>query len=119
MDAHSRRYYGLDVTPQPRAYAKKLADKTIVHSPNPAPGNRPICIGHSYSIIAGLSPTRDDHWVAPLDVARVPSDQKGHEFGMNQMKKLMAYTCDDTELKVSVGDSLYGTNECRKTAHYG
>ncbi len=36
----------LDCTGNPRPYAQKLADRTITHSPNPAPGNKPICVGH-------------------------------------------------------------------------
>lgn len=116
MTSEPRRYYGIDVTPQPRPYSKKLADRTVVHAPNPAPGNKPITTGHGYSIIAGLSTQRHNHWVTPVSIQRVPSDQKGHEFGMTQFSKLMKHLDNSTDLKISVGDSLYGTHACRKTA---
>jgi len=44
--------FGVDTTPALRPYAKKLEDRGIVHYPNPAPGNKPIGVGHSYSILA-------------------------------------------------------------------
>jgi hypothetical protein len=104
-----------DCTPQPRPYSKTLDDKTITHLPNPAPGNKPICVGHQYSTLA-LSPQSEtnDDWLVPLDVQRVTSNEKGQEVGMKQI-----LDCIDslslTELVVTVGDSLYGTEKCRKT----
>jgi len=29
-----------------------MREKEIVHFPNPAPGNKPICVGHQYSLLA-------------------------------------------------------------------
>ena len=37
----------------PRPYAKAMREKEIVHFPNPAPGNKPICVGHQYSFDVG------------------------------------------------------------------
>ena len=42
----------LDCTSGSRPFANKLADRTIVHASNPAPGNKPICVGHQYSVLA-------------------------------------------------------------------
>ena len=39
----------MDCTSNPRPYAQRLADRAVAHFPNPAPGNKPICIGHQYS----------------------------------------------------------------------
>ena len=41
-----------DCTPNPRPSAKVLDDRHITHYPNPAPGNKPICVGHEYSMSA-------------------------------------------------------------------
>ncbi len=40
----------LDCTPAPRKHAKTLKDRGIVHAPNVIPGNKPITVGHQYSV---------------------------------------------------------------------
>ncbi len=50
--------FGIDTTPCPRPYAQTLADKTFIHYPNPIKGNKPINIGHCYSVSA-TRPNRD------------------------------------------------------------
>ena len=83
----------VDCTPNDRIYAKTLEDRSIVHKPNPAPGNKPICAGHDYSVVAyapeGSSEERK-RWLVPSSTKRVPSDQKGHEFGMTQLADVIA-----------------------------
>ncbi len=109
----------LDVTHQPRPFARKLHDKTIVHAPNPTPGNKPIAIGHSYAIVAQLpqdSLSLNKHWVLPLAAQRVKSDKKGNEIGLQQVKTLMQELTLTDKLCISIGDSLYGTQECRRLA---
>jgi hypothetical protein len=72
--------FGLDVTPVPRPYAQTLADRTFVHQPNTIRGNKPINIGHPYSILSVLperSQTYDAPWVIPLSGQRVSSTQTG------------------------------------------
>ena len=110
--------FAVDVTSNPRPYAKTLADRVITHSPNPAPGNKPICVGHPYSVIVGLDEGKasDKHWVTPLSAQRVKSTEKGSEVGMRQLDELIKSLGQSGTLNVSFGDSLYGTNECRKTA---
>ncbi len=41
---------GIDTTPYPRPYSATLSDKTFIHYPNPIKGNKPISIGHTYSV---------------------------------------------------------------------
>lgn len=41
----------LDSTPAPRQFAKTLEDRGIIYSPNPIPGNKPITVGHQYSVV--------------------------------------------------------------------
>ena len=42
----------LDCTGNPRPFANTLADRTMTHAPNPAPGNKPVAVGHQYSCLA-------------------------------------------------------------------
>ena len=41
-----------DCTANPRPFARVMQERGVVHSPNPAPGNKPICVGHQYSLLA-------------------------------------------------------------------
>ena len=75
---------GVDVTPMPRPYAGTLEDRTFIYQPNPIRGNKPINIGHPYSILSVLPEKVDSHcapWVIPLSGVRVDSSQKGQEVG--------------------------------------
>ncbi|MDM8548327.1 hypothetical protein QUF61_17695 [Candidatus Venteria ishoeyi] len=45
---------GIDATPALRPYARTLSDHGVTYHPNPAPGNKPIGVGHSYSVLALL-----------------------------------------------------------------
>lgn len=106
----------VDCTPNPRPFARKLADRTVTHYPNPAPGNKPICVGHQYSLLS-LLPNEilenQKHWLLPLSAKRVESHLKGHELGMQQISDGVETLDIGNELFISVGDSLYGTESCR------
>ena len=43
-----------DVTPAPRPFSRTLEDRGAVHSPNAVFGNKPVTIGHQFSVIAVL-----------------------------------------------------------------
>ena len=116
---HSPPRFLLDVTHQARPYAKKLLDKTLVHAPNPTPGNKPIALGHAYAVVAQLPQdalSLTAHWVMPLAVKRVQSTEKGHEVGMQQVIEIVQQLGLSDKLSLSIGDSLYGTETCRRTA---
>lgn len=106
-----------DTTPQPRMSAKCVADRHVTYSPNPAPGNKPITIGHEFSTVS-LLPTdngaQEKHWLLPLDTKRVKSHEKGNEVGMRQIKDCMTNLSLQDTLVISVADSKYGTENCRK-----
>lgn len=109
----------MDCTGNPRKYARKLADRHITHTPNPAPGNKPIAVGHQYSVLT-LLPTSasalEKHWLLPLSAQRVQSHQKGNEVGMSQLSNIMNSLGLTDQMSVSIGDSLYGTERCRVAA---
>ena len=77
----------IDCTPQPRLFSRKLTERSIIHAPNPAPGNKPICVGHQYSICARLpqdKATGEKHWLVPMGARRVTLADKSNEVGMAQ-----------------------------------
>lgn len=112
--------FASDVTPAPRPFAKKLADRHIVYAPNPAPGNKPIAAGHAYSVLACLPeknhPTQAP-WVLPLSVDRVDTSEKGHEVGPKRLRDLInnKTLAFKHALCVHVGDSAYFTLPVRQT----
>jgi hypothetical protein len=80
--------FGLDITPVPRPYAKTLEDRSYIHQPNTIKGNKPINIGHPYSLLSVLPErmeTSDVPWSIPLSGQRVISNQKGIEVGTEQI----------------------------------
>ena len=89
-----KQYYlwAIDVTPLPRPYAKTLSERTIIYQPNTIKGNKPINIGHSYSVLTSLperEETGDLSWAIPLTVERVKSDQTGKQVGSQQLKQIL------------------------------
>jgi len=109
----------VDCTGNLRPFANKLSDRTVTHAPNPAPGNKPIGVGHQYSVLASLPTDKqasEQHWLTPLSAQRVASNQKGNEVGMEQIKQSIENLGLTNELCISVGDSLYGSENCRISA---
>lgn len=110
----ARKFYliGTDVTSSPRPYAKTLPDRGFVYQPNTIKGNKPIAIGHQYSLVA-LLPERDKAkmgaWVVPLAIQRVASQEDKELVGAEQVRAIL----EDNELPfrdvlcVEVEDSAY------------
>jgi len=103
---------GVDVTPAPRPFADRLADRTFVYQPNTIRGNKPVAIGHAYSALAVLPEKASPQappWVVPLSMRRVSSEQTGSEVGVEQVQAVL----DDDALPfsqglcVTVGDTAY------------
>lgn len=118
-ESGARHIFVLDCTGNPRPYAKTCSDRSINHAPNPAPGNKPIAVGHQYSVIAALpssSMAASKHWVLPVSSLRIDSSCKGHEAGMAQLSETIGTLNLDDKLSMSIGDSLYATHKCRESA---
>lgn len=84
---------GLDVTPIPRPYAQTLEERTFIYQPNPIKGNKPINIGHPYSILSVLPERTDGQaapWCIPLSAQRVLPTQKGTEVGSAQLENALS-----------------------------
>jgi hypothetical protein len=78
----------LDCTAAPRKYAKTLEDKGIVYAPNVIPDNKPITVGHQYSIV-GFLPERffeatNIPWILPLSTQRVTTQSNSIDIGVEQ-----------------------------------
>ncbi len=102
---------GIDTTPYPRPYSATLADKTFIHHPNPIKGNKPISIGHSYSVVCALPErmeTGNVPWAVPLSGERISAEEKFTDIGNNQLEKIFKSSSFCREkLSVLVADSLY------------
>ncbi len=103
--------FGIDVTPQPRPFAKTLADRTYVYQPNSLPGNKSVNIGHQNSVLAYLPEKGEQSppWIVPLKVRRVSSEETKNEAGAEQVKEVFRAEKlpFSGELKALVGDSDY------------
>lgn len=101
----------LDCTAAPRKHAKTLKDRGIVHAPNVVPGNKPITVGHQYSIMGFLpeQTLKDENipWILPFSTRRVATDTNGIKVGIEQLDTLMA--SKGKELTVMLGDTAYSS----------
>ena len=102
---------GIDTTPYSRPYSATLADKTFIHYPNPIKGNKPISIGHTYSVVSALPDRRKTGnvpWAIPLSGERISAEDKFTDIGNKQLEKIFKSSsfCRE-ELSVLVADSLY------------
>jgi len=113
-----RKYlvFGVDCTANPRLYAPTVSDRNFVHTPTVISGNKPITIGHQYSIAAYFPEKKEDRnppWIVPLSCEREESSQNGVNVGVEQIKKCIeSQSLFKEKLCVSVGDSAYSNSEC-------
>jgi hypothetical protein len=112
-----RAFYllGLDCTSVERQYAKTLADRGMVYQPTQIKGNKPITIGHSYSMLAVIPERKegDAPWTIPLDISRVSTESNSNQKGIEQLKAVLSNPklAWSKELCVSVVDSAYGNKQ--------
>ena len=107
--------FGLDCTSIGRPFAGTLADRGMVHQPTQIKGNKPITIGHSYSMLAAI-PERhegDAPWTIPLDMSRVPTESNSTQIGTAQLNAVLSTPNLpwSKELCVTVMDSAYGNKK--------
>ena len=109
-----RRFWllGTDVVPVSRPFAQTLGDRGFVYQPNPVGNNKPVTIGHQYSVLAFLPEKgrpADSPWIVPLSVQRVPSGEKARLIGAEQLQTLLQDEAQPfhAALCVQVADSAY------------
>ena len=109
--------FGLDCTSSGRIFSKTLSDRSFVYAPNTVSGNKPVTIGHQYSIAAYLPEKPDEKtppWIVPLSCERVGTDEKGVLLGMKQIRNCMGSQkfFQDNKICISVGDCAYSQPDC-------
>ncbi len=108
--------FAADSTVNPRPFANTLEDRGIIYSPNPAPGNKPIAVGHEYSVLAALPEKTEPNsppWILPFPPRRVSIDQTTRSVGATQLKELLK---DETlpfrkNFSALVADSTYSARD--------
>lgn len=106
---------GMDCTSRERAFAQTLKDRGMVHQSTTIKGNKPIAIGHSYSML-GILPERSDRdapWTIPLDMSRVPTESNSTQIGLSQLDTVLnnPNLPWSNQLCVLVADSAYGNKQ--------
>jgi hypothetical protein len=104
--------FATDCTAKPRIYANVVSDRSIVHAPNHVPGQKPITVGHEYSLTVFLPEDEEDrtmHWTCPLSIKRVQTHEIGSEIGFEQIKTIATQTAFRNQLCVDVADAAYST----------
>jgi len=104
--------FGIDTTPQPRPYAKTLAERKYIYQPNTIKGNKPINIGHSYSILSILPEKEVGNtapWTVPISAQRVPVKKTSVDLGHEQIEAAMSDSSLPwhNQLCLLVGDTDY------------
>lgn len=114
----NRDYYlfAVDCTPNPRRYAPTQQDRGFVYAPSTISGNKPVTIGHQYSIVAYLPEKISKNtppWILPLACHRVTTNEKGPLIGMQQISQcIQSQDKFKSKLCVIVSDTAYSNPEC-------
>lgn len=99
----------IDCTAAPRKYSKTLTDRGIIYAPNVIPGNKPITVGHQYSIMGFLPEQTLEHenipWMLPISTRRVGTNTNEIQIGIEQMDSVVNNFGED--LTVILGDTTY------------
>jgi hypothetical protein len=108
--------FAVDCTPGPRVFSPTLEDRSYVYAPNTVCGNKPVTIGHKYSIAAYLpeKPTANlPPWLIPLACSRVDTTQNAELVGMEQISAcIRSQSTLSKQLSVSLGDTAYNSPLC-------
>lgn len=84
--------FGVDVTPVSRPHAITLKDRESVYKPTVVAGQKPITLGHNYSLLAAIPEaevTGGRRWIVPLSVERVSSFESKVGVGQQQVERLL------------------------------
>ena len=114
----TERFYhvlAVDCTSNPRVNSPTVEDRSFVYAPNVIAVNKPITIGHQYSVVAYLPEKnyQSPPWLIPLDCERVNTNQKAVLVGMKQISRcIQAQKIFSERPLISVGDSAYSHPSC-------
>ncbi|WP_308255795.1 transposase [Geminocystis sp. GBBB08] len=103
--------FALDITNMDRSHSPTLIDREFVHKPSSIFGQKPITLGHKYSILTFLK--RDEitkhNWSIPFSTERVSSCSTESETAKKQINTLFNNCPEFNQDKLSVvtADSYY------------
>lgn len=84
--------FGVDVTPVERCHARTLKDRESVYKPTVITAQKPITLGHNYSLMAAIPEVEvagGHSWIIPMSVERVSSFESKTEVGEHQVHRLL------------------------------
>ena len=84
--------FGTDGVSIPRPFSSTLSDRTFVYQPNTVRGNKPIAVGHQYSVLAAYPEKYhedDPPWVIALQARRIGSAETATTVAAEQLEDLM------------------------------
>ena len=104
--------YAIDVTPNPRPYAKKVEDRGYIKHNEVVNSGKPVTIGHNYSCVLYL--TGQGTWALPLAIDRVSTSEKDTVFGVKQWCEIIKDENNHFTDKRCVGvfDAAYSSAYC-------
>jgi len=110
--AHQRQFhlFSVDTTPHPRPYARCVEDRGYVYSPTPVAGQKPVTVGHLYSLLAYLpekAKPQDPPWSPFLSVQRVGTKEDPEEIGCQQVRRLLQVYPAPAGRILTLADSRY------------
>jgi hypothetical protein len=90
-EAQARPFHllSVDTTPHPLPHARCLEDRGYVYAPAPVAGQKPVTIGHRYSLLAYLPEKADPQtppWSPFLSVRRVGSQEDPEGVGRQKVR---------------------------------
>ncbi len=110
---HQRKFwlFGIDRAPAPRRFAETLVDRSYVHQPNALRGNKPVTLGHDYSVLAALpeKAPATPPGLLPLLMRRIASHETANQVALAQIQTLVTDVTlpFQRDLCVQVEDSGY------------
>jgi DDE superfamily endonuclease len=102
-----------DVVPIQRLFAEALQERCCIHKSSSIKGQKPITIGHNYSLVCALAP--EERWTLPLSVERVKPVDVRTLVGINQLEQILK---DSTQKWIHVADTDYSGGKVLKRLAY-
>jgi hypothetical protein len=103
--------FAVDATPLSRPHARTLDYRAYVHQDESVPGQKPVTVGHAYSLVTALGerPAGTPPWSVSLSARRIPWQHTPQKVAAQQLKAIVGNRSlpwsDD--LSVVVADSHY------------
>lgn len=98
-----------DVTPIHRLFAETLEERCFIHKHSSIKCQKPITIGHNYSLVCALAP--EEKWVLPLSVERVKPTDVRTLVGIEQLEEILKTS---SQKWIHVADTDYSGGKALK-----